>query len=669
MAGQGADVEGDTDGAEPVGFGERAGEPTSRAALVEPEPEALRDPVPPVAEVAPVRSEAFDWGGASRSLALAGVLGVSLVYFAQFTFGDDWVAEFLKGNALEMRDRMILIASGIGGLGLAALAALAALVVARRRRVPLMRIESALWFLSPIALLPLVSLALRTEAWEGRHEALLEVMVAAVLLTELFVPRALASAPRRLIGLWDAARQRIPGLVRERAPLAVVVAGVIFYTLFMSVYVLRWHTKLHTQSFDLGLHHGPLYRTVYAALPSSESLIVVQTVLLGLSAIPLFAFACHYVSRVAATLISLAYLAYYPLHGASFHQLAFISLSVFFVFASAWAAEARRHVLLAVAFSAALLMHPDVALGLLVLGAFFLLSGQRPRSGLSMAGIAAAWWLILRFFVLDDSGDLAGSYKDLIAAGTTGFPGLIDTLLINPLFWLGKIADKQRAYLVLHLLVPLAFLPARRFALWGFFVPGLVFTLLAINSKSAAAFSSHTTMHWVPYLFLAMPIALGRMGRSDSAGPRRVHAALLAVAISSFVLTLNYGAFARREKSLRSGLETVSFTLTDLERARYKTLKDLTSAIPNTARVAVSDYLTPHLPSPGRLFALREGSFDADYILVSKTELKQGQTKKHLSSALRSNTYGVVRHSGDFALLKRGHRTTANEQTLKDFRL
>ncbi len=125
--------------------------------------------------------------------------------------------------------------------------------------------------------------------------------------------------------------------------------------------------------------------------------------------------------------------------------------------------------------------------------------------------------------------------------GEKGYKSVIKTLITNPLFVLSKLIVEKKLIYLLHLLVPVAFLPARRWYLWAAFVPGVFLTLLVTNYDPPALFSFHYVMHWAPYLFLAVPLALEALGKSLDSGIIRMRAAATTMVCVSLVLTYNYG--------------------------------------------------------------------------------------------------------------------------------
>jgi uncharacterized membrane protein len=684
--------------------------PPAEPALVDPATKPALSPagasptaVGPTDDETPPLFKQDPWAITARVLALSSLLGVALSAWAQLSIKSSWVPEFLTSNARGESERKLMLALLGAGLALGAGAGLGLLAWLRKRGREA-EVERWLWFLAPGILLPALPALLRAKPWQNRHDALLPIVLLLTLLLEALVLLSLRSVPRAAREFWQQTLEQVPRAVRQRGPLVIVVAAALGYACFFSFFLLRWHYKLRTGNFDLSINNnlmfGGLYGDflkspvafpndpgkylaahakfghylflpIYALVPRPETLLVIQATLIGAGSIPLFLFARRHLSEVAAAAVALAYLAYYPMHGATFSEFQNVPIAALFVFLVVWAADARRWRWMAVFTVVAVLMREDVPVGLSVIGFFLLASGYRTTAGLALAAFSTSYFLLLRFYVMDEAGDwwFPTMYKELWADGERGFRSVIKTLLTNPLFVISKLAIEKKVFYLLHLLVPIAFLPLRRWYLWLSLVPGTLLTLLVTNYDPPTQFSFHYVMHWAPYLFMGTVLALAAIGKSPDLGPLRQRAALFALCGASIVLSYNYGAFATRENSFKGGFNKIEFTMSDNEKARYQRLLDLISVIPKDASVAATEKVGPHVSSRRVLHTMRTGPRGTEWIVASSRELKLSKTKPSLKAVLDSKEYGVFRRSGDFALFKRGYKTDDNEKLMKDWNL
>jgi uncharacterized membrane protein len=661
-------------------------------------------PPAPAAEEYPQPDE-DRYGIGSRVVLISALLGCAAIVWAQFAFKSRWISEFLENNTLESPEqRTNLVAGFVAGMLLGGAVGGAALYRLWRKHESWAVAEQWAWFLCPLIALPILPIAFRFKPWQNRHQALLIVVLFGSLVVETLLGRSLSSVPASVQEWWDGLPEQFPAKVRQLGPRTVVTVCALGYALFMSFFFVRWHYKLRTHNFDLSINnnlifgglHGRflestvvfpsdpgmylanhakfgtyLFLPIYALWPKPETLLVLQSFLLGAAALPLYGFARRHVSEWMAAAIAFAFLCYYPMHSANFSEFQNVPIATFFIFLLVWAAETRRWLVCGLATAAALLLREDIPIGIAVIGGFMLLTGYRSRQGLMIAACALAYFVYLRFHVMDDAGEwwYPNMYKDLWADGAKGYKSVIRTLITNPLFVLSKVVVEKKLIYLLHLLVPVAFLPARRWWLWAAFLPGIMLTLLVTNYDPPTLFSFHYVMHWAPYLFLAVPLALEAMGKSLDAGPAKMRAAATTMVCASLVLTYNYGAFSARPNSLKGGYSFIDFGWDAKEADRYDRLRSLADLIPKEASVAATETVGPHVSSRVKMFTMRHGPNNADYVLASSKELKLSHTRPTLKAAVESGQYGVVKRNGEFALLKRGADTSQNKQLVSDWQL
>jgi uncharacterized membrane protein len=639
----------------------------------------------------------------ARVIALFTLLGGALALWSQMALRAPWLETFLLENTLEPGHRQRLLTVLALGFAAGALGSGGWLAFRRRKGLDFELVERWAWFLSPLILLPFVPPLFRAKVWVSRYDALLPAMVLLLLVFERLVERSLANVPASVAEWFRETRAQVPAIVKKHGAFAIVIAAASLYAAFFIFYTIRWHYKLRTGNYDLSINnnlmygglHGHflespvvfpkdppkylanhakfgayLFLPIYALAPRAETLLVIQSVFIGFGSLPFFAFVRRHLPEWMALILALAYLSYYPLHGASFSEFQALPVAAAFVFTSVWAVDTKRYRLLAFTVACALLMREDVAIGLAILGAFLLLTGYRPIPGLVIACVATTYFLFLRFYVMEQAGSwwFPNMYKDLWADGEKGFRSVVKTLATNPLFVLSKILVEKKILYLLHLLVPLVFLPVRRWYLWAALAPGAFLTLLVTNYDPPVTFSFHYVMHWAPYLFLAAALALVAI-RKGPDGILRSHAAVAAVVASTLVLSFNYGAFPQREGSFKAGFNRIEFTHTDEERARFAEFMELVKDLPPDAPVAATEKVGPHLSSRVNFFSMRQGPQTAEYIVGSSRELKLSKTRPTLKEALESGRYGVMRRVGDFALMKKGYSTEGNARLMEDWAL
>ncbi len=342
-----------------------------------------------------------------------------------------------------------------------------------------------------------------------------------------------------------------------------------------------------------------LLAPVYAIAPRAETLLAIQASLLGGAAIPLYLFASRHIGRWQACLLSGCYLLYPPIHGSNLYDFHFLKLSPFFIWLCVYLFESRRDWLGACAALLALAVREDVAAGMVIVGAYILLAGERPRLGFLLAAASAAWFALMKVWLMPMTGvsrSFVERYHGLLPGGEGGLAELVLTVLTNPAFTLSTMLTVEKLIYVLQILAPLAFLPLFRPIGWLFLVPGVVFTLLSTGYPPLVQISFQYTEHWTPFVFLAATLGIAyRQGKAME--PRRAgaqrRADLLALALATLLASHQYGAILQQETA-RGGFRDYIFGTTseDMERRNARRLS------------AVIVYCGPHLKEAEHLEGL-----------------------------------------------------------------
>lgn len=648
------------------------------------------------------------WSRIARGFAIWVLIGFALVVWGRLVFGRQWVVPLLSKNQLEMPARVRLIVEMLAG---GAVAGGAVGLYLRRRRESLLAaarsMERLAWFCSPLVLLPAIPVFSAHEVWSGQQETLLPIALFGAILTEFFFSRAAASGLSLAgLGLHFSlpTTGRVASFVRRHGYLTVIVLFALFYGAFMSFYTVRWHHRLGTAIFDLGINnnliHGALhgrinfstvifpdepikywanhvklglflFLPIYAVFQKAETLLIIQSISLGLGAIPLFLFARRRLPEWGAFVLAAAYLCYYPMHSANFYEMKEPPTAAAFVLTMVWALDTSRWKTTWVFFFLSLIMREDMPIPLVMIGVVLLCSGYRPRVGAVMAGISALWFVILRFKIMNDAGAwwFPNMYESLWATPEKGFRSVIKTLLSNPTFVLRHIFTEKKFWYLMHMMVPVVFLPARRWYLWAAFVPGAILTLLVTDYNPPIMYTFQYVMHWGPYLFLASVLALEAIRKESPDGPARQFGGLVALGLVSVALSFNYGAFSARDRTLTSGYKKIVFSWSESDEKTYQDLLAVVRAVPKSASVAATEHVGAHFAARKEFYTLRRGLRPADYIVFRKGELKLDKTRQGVKDALASPKYGVELRKGEFVLLRRGAPPDRNEEVLEDFGL
>lgn len=641
-----------------------------------------------------------------RAAMLLGVEGASVGLAVALELVPDELADYVTRNSLRPRLRLALLNEClVAAVVFAALAVTLAIV--RRRHAPisatLLHIGRRLAPLGVVGLLPVL---FRWKLWEGRDLQFLALASAATFAVNLAVKTAVEAGPwsweapvaawlRRPFA-WSADRLL---RLRRALPLVVVCAGSLAYTLYFSYTTLSWHWSVRS-GYDLALennlmwnlvHGGPFFKSsplvgpkgshfgyhatlfayvmapIYALAPRAETLLVIQSTLLGFAAVPLFLFARLHVKEGLACVISLAYLLYPGLHGANLYEFHYLPLGTFFLWLTLYALEARLDKLAVLAVLLTLSVREDVSASLAIWGAYLLVTGRRPGAGLVVVFVSAAYFLTMKMgvmprFAADKTESFTFIYQKLLPQGENSFGAVIKTAIGNPGYTLDSMLEEGKLVYLLQIFVPLGFVPLRRALSLLLALPGILFTLLSTAYPPTISIHYQYTAHWTTFMFVASVLALASLERAPRIG------ATAALLFGLVTTSYQYGSVLQTHTSW-GGPIRYKFGINAEDRRRRHGLDEVLTRLPKNAKVSCSGFVTPQVSSRADAYSMTLGVYDAEYLLFP-SEKKDFivDERTTVTKLLESGQFGVVIVSPPFALARRGYSTEGNAELLSRIR-
>jgi uncharacterized membrane protein len=617
---------------------------------------------------------------------------------------------YVRDNDVEPFKRRAMLLFLAAGVVLPMLASAIYLIVRRRQiQAAAVQLESLGWRLSPLCLAAFVPLFFRWQMWTGKD---IEFLVLAGLVLwcaqKLFYRSLTAPEPFPLFrGPRAMALRGRAGAWLERsskwAPWVLVLVAFVFYAAYFSFFTIRNHHNLRTAAYDLAIednvvynalrgkmlkaspmfgpvgthvgHHATFFAFVlapfYAISQRAETLLVIQSILIGAAVIPLFLFARNRLGPWPGAVIAALYIFYAPVHGANFYDFHYPPLGIGFVFWTVYLIDVGRYRWAALTILLGLSVREDIALAIFAAGAYFVLSKRRPRAGAIVALVGLLYFVTLKMVVMPAVRGGAESfdwfYKDLLPkSGITGFSGVLATVVSNPAFTLGTLLKSKKILYLFQVVTPFAFLPFRR--AWGFLfvMPAVLMTILTSRDASYEI-SFQYTSHWAIAMFLASIAALTiekePVWPGDPLGRKRVASWVLAMVAAMLVTSYQHGAILQHNTA-RGGFWKFQFARSDADITRYSDLRSLITMIPPKATVAGTEFVLPQVSNRPDAYTIRTvGVRDAEYILFPRS--LQGEDLKRVRPLLESKKYGVVAEAGEFVLAKKGQPPDKNDDLLK----
>ncbi|HEX3694726.1 MAG TPA: DUF2079 domain-containing protein [Polyangia bacterium] len=650
--------------------------------------------------------------GLTRSLGLLGLEGWSVGLLAWGARAAWRLSAYAVANEITAKGRIVLLADMFGTAFAVCLLAVVYMLVRRRRADVLDVVDGVARRLAPLVVVGLLPFLLNWSIWSGRELSFLVLAAVFTLGVRPLLTMSLSAPPLlgqslTLIGLGVAlhAFRHRHARFFARLPLFIVLGGAVYYAAFFAYHTIVHHRNILSTSLDLGLednlvwnalHGGPLFKSspysgptgshggnhvtffayvialFYFFAQRAETLLVLQAVVLGAAAIPLFLFARRHIGPWKACVVALCYLLYPPLHGSNLYDFHYLPLGTFFLWLTLYALESRRTVLSVFAVILTLSVREDVAAGLGIIGGLLLLTGERPKAGIIVAIVGVGYAGLLKLVIMPHvagAWSFLSMYQGLVPSGENSYGAMLKTVVGNPAFTVNSLVERDKLLYLLQILVPLAFIPLSRPLTILCCVPGFIFTLLSTGYAPLYQISFQYTAHWTTYLFIAVVLAVEGIDRRapndqravDPQASVRQRAAMVTLALASLVASHQYGALIQ-QNTVRGGFGVYQFGTSAADRARREALYALIARLPPRAKVAGTETVVPQISHRPDAYTARIGIFDADYLLFMMPA--GGEEGRNIAAGLASSGYGVVEVKEPFALAKKGYSTAANASVL-----
>jgi uncharacterized membrane protein len=565
--------------------------------------------------------------------------------------------------------------------------------------------------LSPAALAALVPLLFHWRFWQHSREVIFLLLALTLVIgTQKLMQIALSAEPVFGDSTWlDRMGTDLKAFGRWSAPalpFLIVVIAAAGYAILFSYYTVVHHRNVLSSSLDLGLeenviwnalHSGALFKTTpyggptgnllgehaaylgyviapfYAIHQSAETILVIQALLIGAAAIPLYLVARKYLGPWLSCLVALWYIFYPPLHGSNLYDFHYPPLAPFFLWFTLYFVLSRRTIRAVIFAVLTLSVREDVSLGLVIAGLFLMLTNRRTRWGLYLAMAGAVYFVAMKMVIMpiQRGGQEAfiHQYAGLVPEGSHGFSGVIKTMLGNPVYTLGVVLERDKLVYLLEIFLPLAFFPMRRAIGLLCCVPGFLFTLLSTGYRPLYQISFQYTAHWTAYLFIATIANLAwlnhRAPRRGRAGQAWRRAWVVAISVAMLVTSYQLGAIMQRHAT-RGGFGVYHFGTTAEDLKRRHDVNALLALVPKNAKICAVENVVPQVSNRAFAYTLRMGVSDADYVLFNLP--LGGDERARLMEVLPDGTFGVVAERGEYVLIKRGYPTDLNKAVLSRLR-
>ena len=466
---------------------------------------------------------------------------------------------------------------------------------------------------------------------------------------------------------------------------------VIIYVVIYSTLALVKHDTFHSFSFDLGiisqvtwnLSQGRFFETslgraldteligsymgnhvrplllflapLYRLWPDPRMLLILQSMALGVGAIPLYWVARRNlerpISHYALVVVYLLYPALGFINLFDFHPVAFCVPALLFAY---WALLEKRDVLFWVMIVLALSTKEELVVPVAAFGVYCLFFPRWRKKGAWLVGVAAVW-AFLCFVVIIPAANEGRAYRFFDLWSHLPFLGELGNRVGRSG---GVVFSVDSAYFVAHLLVPLGFLPLLGPGLFAVSWPSFAYLLLSDRvALRQVGFQYPAVL--IPWLFLATIQGLARLERRS--GVQRGLVKWLPV---SLLLIGTLGANLPFNPILTSWLSGYFMHM-----SQHEQIEAAMALIPSQAGVATINSYGPHLANRRRLVGLEKYAAglnmdhmaEVDYVLLDLVDCRlfhtqdpRGDYGRMTREILDIQDFGVRYWSDRILLLERG---------------
>jgi len=505
---------------------------------------------------------------------------------------------------------------------------------------------------------------------------------------------------------------------RKHQGALLMTLSMLIYVIVLSAYTILKHNSFSTYAWDLGIfnqgfwttvnldrvfyytcelhlvpsgsffgiHFSPILYTLvpfYYLFQGAESLLIAQSIIIALSAIPVYKIARSWFKDGYSGLIASLYLLNPALHGVNcydFHVQAFLPLIlsylIYFTVKKNWggillsanlAMAVQEQVLFIVlAFAGYLLVD------YLILNRNERVSFRAMLSGVALMLISVMAWRTLSVLAISYYNPvipdhlLAGQHFAVLGVDA---PLKIPLHLIrNPGSIIRALAFEwyNKVVYILGLFAPVVFLV---FQSPQFLIPTLPWFAISLLSNYPPYYriGFQYSAYVIPFIYASMIAGFGRISQQSNGSNLRRNTRILTVALVASSLALS------PLSPLTQGFYMSPAYQKPVQTERTAVIQDMVSMVPIESTVLTQDNLFPHLSNREHAYVMVPSTFndvatwknaiswitslETEYVLIDM-ETDPHDTAKYLLDIVKRGEYGLVSFHDNAYLYKRDYRTT-----------
>lgn len=461
----------------------------------------------------------------------------------------------------------------------------------------------------------------------------------------------------------------------------LVVGLALLYAVYFSVYTVQRHNAFLTSAYDLGNFDQAIWNTaqgrpfamsnlpgvtirfahhvepillliapLYWLWSDVRVLLILQSVAIGFSAIPLYDYAKGKIGGWAAVLIAGTYLMIPALQGVNLFDFHAVALAPLFLLVAWRYLDEQKNIPFAIAAILASATKEEISLLIAMMGLYALII-QRRRFGLIPFGLGVGWFLFV-LQVISPAFNQAGTHEFLGYYSQWGDSALEVAvyLLTHPLEVIGWLAaDPRRTYLI-QLLLPTLGLALVAPQILLIAAPSLAVNLLSTFAPMSDLVGYHYPAPIVPFVMVAAVAGLVTIVKRVTLNPRARQWLYVGGAAAMLAITL----VQQRTEGATPIAEGWHYPeVTD----HHQIGTTLLATIPPTASVSAQSPANPHLSQREQIFRYPDGQNSADFLVFDVTVpdlfVHPNDLKADILGKLESGVWGIAQAEDGWLILQR----------------
>lgn len=435
--------------------------------------------------------------------------------------------------------------------------------------------------------------------------------------------------------------------------------------LFENSFILDAHTFLGKSFTPILIAFVPLY----AVWSSPVVLLVAQTIGIAFSTLPIYWFSRTQVGSSLALVLCAAFLLSPGVENivlTEFHEIAFatpiLALATFFL-------VRRQYSGLIISLFVALMIKEEIAFIVVAFGIYIFLSQRQRLLGAGIAILGVFWGAMLLQYAIPffRGAEFGGAFyyfgEGLIGSGGARYgylgqniPQILTTLLTRPDVVLSHVLIPDKVEYLLHLFVPLYFLPLFGAEVSALALPTLGYSLLSTYGLQYSIHSYYFAP-LLPFLFFGSAIGLRRIiewaKRMNWLARRTVEIKSLALngSLSVLILASSGAAYVLQSPGPLGG---------DFQIARYQLNyhdllgNELLSLVPGDATAVVQNEYLAHLSHRERIYEVPIPDYrEVEYFFADRTRSWFDVHHGHWEYLLNSGYFDLLADQEGYLVGKR----------------